>query len=124
MMVAARLPPSLQDMTGDEQAVSLDWFELYAQELPEPVSSELRAISGAVFKKFKRARLGALFKVAQGAVEETIRATLQSISEAAPDAITCDDAAGWREAIEVQAGFTFADANVPASAILVQNILP
>ena len=57
MMVAARPPPSLQDMTGDEQAVALDWFELYAQDLPGPVDAELRAISAAVFKKFKRARL-------------------------------------------------------------------
>ena len=124
MMRPARPPPSLQDMTGDEQAVALDWFELYAQDLPGPVDAELRAISAAVFKKFKRARLGALFKVAQGAVEETIRAALQSISNAAPDSITCDEAAGWREAIEVQAGFTFAEANVPASAFLVQSILP
>ena len=119
--IAVPPKPSLEDMTGDEQAVALDWFGLYANDLPAPVDGQLRAISAAIFMKHKRVRLGALFKVAQGAVEETIRAALTALG--ATDGAT-DDAAGWREAIEEQAGFKFADANVPASAALVHKILP
>ena len=122
-MLAIAVPPmpSLEDMKGDEQAVAADWFGLYAKELPAPVDGELLAISAAIFKKHHRARLGSLFKVAQGAVEETIRAALTALGAA--DGAS-DAAAGWREAIEDQAGFRFADANVPASAALVHKILP
>ena len=91
----------------------MDFFKAYADDLPSPLNHKMINISQALFRVHKRARLGSLFMVAQGAAEATIRA-------AEPE----DDAIGWREAIEAQSGMLFNTGYVPASAALAQLTAP
>ena len=104
---------SLDKMVGDPNVRTLDFFEAYAEDLPPPLNVSLRTIAAALFTDHKRPRLGTLFLVQQCDAEGTIRR-----------AVPNDDATGWRKAIEVQAGFTFAGANVPSSYELIRRIAP
>ena len=113
---AARAPRTLEDMHGDGLVRCMTWFDAYAQELPSPVCDKLRAISTALFVKHMRATLVNLFKVPQGDVEATIQGALPDVDKV--------EAISWRRAIEEQAGFSFATANVPASAALARSTAP
>ena len=106
-------PLSLEAMHGDRQARCIDFFKAYADDLPAPLNRQLINISEALFRVHKRARLGSLFMVSQGAAEATIR-------EAEPE----EDAIGWREAIEAQSGMLFNTGYVPASAALALLTAP
>ena len=104
-------PPTLEDMKGDEQARCVDWFKAYAQDLPTPLDAEMSRIGMSIFAAHKRARLGGLFKIAQGDVESTIGSV-------------ASDPRGWRMAMEEAAGFTFAQGNVPPSFHLMKTVAP
>ena len=106
--------PTLRTMRGDSEAMCIDWFPAYAASLPPPFDAQARAIGDQLFADHKRGTLRTLFKVLSSEVERSIKACIP----------VTDDPVGWRQAIQDEADFVFAEAKVPSSAALAKLVAP
>lgn len=101
--------PTLHQMEGDADALTVDWFRLFAEDL-DGTDAEVCTKIGDAFKKWRLTRLGALFKLTRVKALETIA---QANAGAPPE-----DNEAWLESIQMTAGFAFGEATVPSSAAL------
>ena len=98
--------PTLENLEGDATALVDDFFKaLVAEEPEERDIVVLNKINMEIVNTYKLKRLGKMFKMSR------VKA-LQVIND-------CGGDEGLLVGIEINAGFTFADQNVPDSAALV-----
>lgn len=102
------VPPDLDSLHGDSNAMVCDFIGAYAADLPPEESAICISIGDDFIRKHLRTRLGQLFRLTHGTATNVVRA--RTMDEA--------DAPGWIQSFEDAAGFEFRDRSVPKSADL------
>jgi hypothetical protein len=106
------MPPTLDDVEGDGDARTSEFFAAYANELP-PGDAEVCKNIGESFASLHLPRLCKLFKLARNKALARIKKADAGMSDV--------DADAWLESIELNAGFEFRSQSVPASAALAET---
>ena len=94
----------LGEMKGDADALTIDFFAAWADRLTPTLADKCTKWGNFFMEAHGKATLGQIFKLKTAKALEAL------------DAVGLDH--GWLETLEEEAGFTFPDPNVPASAAL------
>lgn len=106
---------TLASFHSDAEARTTDFFEAYANELPDDMAARFRAYGDKFIRRHARVQLKSLFKLLRGQCNKVITDVNTELQYEDGDG----EEDGIRESIEEAAGFAFEKPTAPESAALV-----